>query len=277
MIPVKPNTIDIISWNVNGIRSAYNKGFTNWFIKTQPYILCIQEIRIQEHQLNMNLLQPNGYYTYWCCARKPGYSGTAILTKEKPISIKYGIDIKEYDDEGRTIIAEFPNFVLINCYFPNGRPDHSRVSFKINFYRYLLELCNKNIKQGKKVIFCGDVNTAHKEIDLFNPSTNRNKTGFLPEERLWLDQFVENGFSDSLRQFFPNEAGKYTWWNASGDFKKKNLGWRFDYIFISNNAIDQLIDSYILSDIALSDHCPVGIKFQVNSFCNIHPAFISTN
>jgi exodeoxyribonuclease III len=252
--------ISIYSWNINGLRAVYKKGFIDWLIDNRPYIICLQEIKTFKRDLSIDLIQPKGYYAYWNCALSAGYSGTAILSKEEPLRIRTSINHDIFDEEGRILIAEYPDFTLINCYVPNGRPDHSRVELKIEFFHLLLEECKKYLLNDKSVIICGDFNVAHTDLDLSNPKANKNKTGFLLEERLCIDRLIENGFSDVLRLFFPNVYGKYTWWNTSGDFKEKNLGWRFDYFFVSNKIIKQITSTNICHKINISDHCPINLN-----------------
>jgi len=194
------DTITLLSWNVNGIRAVHKKGFLDWLAEADPDILCLQETRAGEDQLPAKLAQPDGYRGYWNGAkRKKGYSGTGLLTRPEPLSVEYGLGIEEFDQEGRTIIATYPTFTLLNCYFPNGGRDHSRVPFKLAFYDAFLEKCERLRSQGQAVIFCGDVNTSHREIDLARPKDNQKTTGFLPEERAWIDAFLADGWVDSFR------------------------------------------------------------------------------
>jgi len=187
--------ITLLSWNVNGVRAVHKKGFLPWLTQAAPDILCLQETKAQESQLPTELARPAGYHTFWNAARrKKGYSGTALLTQETPVSVQFGLGIEEFDQEGRTIIARYPHFTLLNCYFPNGSRDHSRVPFKLAFYDAFLEKCEQWRAQGQSVIFCGDVNTSHQAIDLARPKQNQKTTGFLPEERVWIDKLVEAGY-----------------------------------------------------------------------------------
>lgn len=257
--------IEIISWNVNGLRSAYSKGFIEWLIQYEPYVLCLQEIKSKRNDLPIDLMDLKGYYTFWHSAEKPGYSGTAIFSKEKPLSIEMGLGNIDFDQEGRVLIAHFPDFSIINCYVPNGRPDHSRVGFKINFYSLLLEKSLNLKNEGKNVIICGDWNVAHKEIDLFDPESNFKKTGFLKEERNCIDNFIKNGFQDAYRYLYPNLGGRYTWWLSGGNSKKNNTGWRFDYFFTNNELLDKVSDSKIYREIDFSDHCPISIILSVSN------------
>lgn len=254
----------LLSWNVNGIRSIHRKGFLDWLSNTSPDILCLQETKITQSQLSGELSNLPGYYAYWNSANRAGYSGTGLLSREEPISVEFGLGITTFDQEGRTIIAEYPDFTLINCYFPNGGRDHSRVPFKLDFYKAFLEKCNTLRAQGRTVIFCGDVNTSHREIDLARPKANENNTGFLPEERKWLDKFIEAGYIDTFRYFYPNLTEQYTWWSNRNNVRERNIGWRLDYFFIVSEAINRVKDAFILHQKTGSDHCPVGIHLKVD-------------
>ena len=254
----------LISWNVNGVRAAHKKGFLDWLSTTAPDILCLQETKAEENQLPAVLAQPDGYRAYWNSAkRKKGYSGTALLTRDEPVSVQFGLGLEEFDQEGRTIIAEYPAFTLLNCYFPNGSRDHSRVPFKLAFYDAFLEKCEQLRNQGRPVVFCGDVNTAHKPIDLARPKSNKKTTGFLPEERAWMDEVVEAGYIDTFRRLYPDLAGQYSWWSMVSKARDRNVGWRLDYFFMSPDLLPNLADAFILADVTGSDHCPVGLRLRV--------------
>jgi exodeoxyribonuclease-3 len=258
-------TIDLLSWNVNGIRAVHRKGFLDWLEQTQPDILCLQETRAEESQLPAKLARPAGYQTFWNASRrKKGYSGTGLLSKTDPVKVQFGLGVEELDQEGRTIIACYPDFTLINCYFPNGGRDHERVPFKLAFYDAFLEKCEELRDEGQAVIFCGDVNTAHKEIDLARPRENRKTTGFLPEERAWLDEVVEAGYVDTFRHFYPDLTDQYTWWSMVTRARERNVGWRIDYFFAAAEVMDRIVDASILPEVMGSDHCPVGMQLQVN-------------
>ena len=251
--------IKILSWNVNGIRAVYKKGFLDWFTKVQPDILCLQETKAHEEQLPEELLNVGGYHSYFSSGERKGYSGTAIYTKEKPVGIKKGFGIKEFDNEGRILIAEYNGFVLFNIYYPNGKASAERLQYKMNFYDAFLDYTNNLKKAGTKIIICGDVNTAHKEIDLARPKENSKVSGFLPEERAWIDKFINNGYIDTFRMF-NTEPNNYTWWDQITRARERNVGWRIDYFFVSENAKDEIKDAFILSDVMGSDHCPIGIE-----------------
>ncbi|MBN8580629.1 MAG: exodeoxyribonuclease III [Anaerolineae bacterium] len=258
--------IKLISWNVNGIRAITNKGFFSWLNENKPDILCLQETKASKAQLTNDLLQPSGYFTYWNDAIKKGYSGTSLFSRQEPLEIEFGLGIAEFDSEGRTIVAYYPDFVLINCYFPNGRQDLSRVKFKLEFYEAFLAKCEQLRKNGHIVIFCGDVNTAHKEIDLSHPKSNEKETGFLPEERAWLDKISTLGYVDTFRFFFPTLTEKFTWWSNFTKSREKNIGWRLDYFFIVKEYVERVAEAFILSDVMGSDHCPIGIKLFTNAW-----------
>ncbi len=256
--------ITLLSWNVNGIRAINKKGFLPWLAEAGPDILCLQETRAEEWQLPAELAQPTGYRVFWNSSkRKRGYSGTALLTREAPLSVQFGLGLDEFDQEGRTIIAQYPGFTLLNCYFPNGGRDHKRVPFKLAFYEAFLDKCEQLRAQGQPIIFCGDVNTAHQEIDLARPQSNKNNTGFLPEERAWLDQVVEAGYVDTFRHFQPDLAGQYTWWSMVTKARGRNVGWRLDYFFVAAELLEAAAEAFILPEVMGSDHCPVGLRLRV--------------
>ncbi len=253
--------LKILSWNVNGIRAAHRKGFVEWFASAAPDILCLQEIRAELHQIPDDIARADGYFSFWNHSkRKKGYSGTALLSKIEPLDVQFGLGIEEFDQEGRTIIAKFPTFTLLNCYFPNGGRDLARVPFKMAFYDAFLEKCESLRAEGQPVLFCGDVNTAHREIDLANPKSNRKTTGFLPEERAWIDAVLAAGYVDTFRHFHPDEAGQYTWWSQRFNARSRNVGWRIDYFFAATELLPRVRDAFILPDVLGSDHCPVGIS-----------------
>lgn len=256
--------LTLLSWNVNGIRAVVRAGFAEWLAKTAPDILCLQETRAEAHQVSADISEHGGYHTFWNASKaRKGYSGTGLMTRQAPLDVQYGLGVEEFDQEGRTIIAEYPGFTLINCYFPNGSRDHSRVPFKMAFYEAFLERCEALRAAGRRVIFCGDVNTAHREIDLARPRENRNTTGFLPEERAWLDRITDLGYVDTFRHFYPELAGQYTWWHQMTAARERNVGWRIDYFFAAPEATGMVEDAFILAEVRGSDHCPVGIRVTV--------------
>ena len=261
---MKHNWITLLSWNVNCVRAIHKKGFLDWLAEASPDILCLQETRADAPELPVALAQPDGYRGYWNASRiKRGYSGTALLTRTDPLDLEYGLGIHEFDTEGRTIIARYPTFTLLNCYFPNGSRDLSRVPFKLRFYEAFRVKCEQLRAAGQAVIFCGDVNTSHKPIDLAHPKANEKNTGFLPEERAWIDQVVEAGYVDTFRYLHPDEAGQYTWWSMPTQARERNIGWRLDYFFVAREVINRVVDAFILPEVTGSDHCPVGIRLQV--------------
>ncbi|MDD3049793.1 MAG: exodeoxyribonuclease III [Candidatus Cloacimonetes bacterium] len=247
----------IVSWNVNGLRAIMNKGFFDFFSKTNYDILCLQETKLQSEQIPPEIKNAS-IHQYWNFAEKKGYSGVAIFTKEKPLSITNGIDNNTYNHEGRTIIAEYDNFYLINCYFPNGQMNNERLQFKLGFYESMFSTLERLRKSGKGIIVLGDFNTAHKEIDLKNPKENENTSGFLPIERAWLDKLMNNGWVDTFREF-DKSPEQYTWWTYRFGARKRNIGWRIDYVFINNEIRKHLKNAFIWQNIQGSDHCPLGI------------------
>lgn len=249
----------LLSWNVNGIRAISNKGFLQWVLKESPDILCLQETKCHPSQLKDDLLKPSGYKTFWSSAEKKGYSGVAIYSKKEPKSFQEGLGIKKFDSEGRTLVVDYGDFILFNIYFPNGGAGNKRVPFKMEFYDEFFKKIGILKKQGKKIIVCGDVNTAHTEMDLSRPKENEKNTGFLPEERAWVSKFIENGFVDTFR-YFNKDPGHYTWWDYKTKARERDVGWRIDYFFISENFLPKLKKAFILKSVLGSDHCPVGIE-----------------
>ena len=254
--------LTLYSWNVNGIRAAQKKGILDWLHKTKPDILGIQETKAHPDQLDEELRNPEGYHSYWASAERKGYSGVALFTRIEPISVQIGLGIEEYDREGRTIVAEYDEFVLITAYFPNGSRDHSRVPFKIAYKESLQVLCKKNRGQGQRGFFFCDVKTAHREIDLARPKDNQNSTGFLPIEREWIDKVVEQGYIDSFRALHPDTTDAYSWWAYWNKARERNVGWRLDYFFITPDLKERIISAEILADIQGSDHCPVLLTIE---------------
>jgi len=254
--------LKIISWNVNGIRAIAKKGFHDWFKSADPDILCLQETKAWREQLAETLTDIDGYTSYFSEASKKGYSGTVIYTKEKPLSVKHGIGIEEFDSEGRFVVAEYSNFILFNIYFPNGKARAERLKYKMDFYEAFQKHAVDLTKKGKNVIVCGDVNTAHKEIDLARPKPNSKVSGFLPMEREWMDNFFADGFIDTLRMF-NEEPETYTWWDMISRARDRNVGWRIDYFFISESLRKNITNAYTLPDVMGSDHCPVGIDLKL--------------
>lgn len=254
--------IRIISWNVNGLRAAYRKGFLDWFMREQPDILCLQEIKATPDQLPRKLKNVYGYRSFFTPAQRRGYSGVALYTKITPSNLEEGFGVDKFDTEGRIQIADFDDFLLYNIYFPNGKMSEERLRYKLEFYDAFLDHVNGMRDSGRNVIICGDLNTAHKEIDLARPKENSNVSGFLPVERAWIDKFIENGYVDTFRMF-NKEGGQYTWWSYRTRARERNVGWRLDYFFVNEDFKDRVRDSWILSDVEGSDHCPIGLEVEV--------------
>ena len=251
----------LISWNVNGLRAAINKGFMDFFKQIDADIFCLQETKMQEGQAELIL---EGYYQYWNSAIKKGYSGTAIFTKIKPISVSYGIGIEKHDQEGRIITLEFEEFYMVNCYTPNSKRELERLEYRMEWEdeikKYLLALNNK-----KPVIYCGDLNVAHEEIDLKNPKTNHHNAGFTDEERSKMTELLNSGFTDTFRYLYPEKENAYTWWSYMMKAREKNVGWRIDYFIVSNSIKEKIKEAKIHSEIMGSDHCPVELEIDVES------------
>lgn len=245
-----------ISWNVNGIRACVNKGFMEFFERENADIFCLQETKVQEEQIPFKL---DGYFQYWNFAQKKGYSGTAIFSKIEPINIAFGIGVEEHDQEGRVITMEFEKFYVVTVYTPNSQRGLARLDYRLkwegDFLNYL-----KGLDRIKPVIFCGDLNVAHQEIDLKNPGSNRKNAGFSPEERNKFDEVVHNGFVDTFRYYYPEKTGAYTWWSYMFNARANNAGWRIDYFCVSKGLRDQLKSAVIYDDVLGSDHCPVGLE-----------------
>lgn len=250
----------LVSWNVNGLRACVGKGFLEYFKEVDADIFCIQETKLQENQIDLDF---QGYEQYWNYALKKGYSGTAVFAKKKPIVVKYGIGMDEHDQEGRAITLEYEDFYLVNAYIPNSQRELARLDYRMkwedDFRSYLLEL-----DKVKPVILCGDLNVAHKEIDLKNPRPNRRNAGFTDEERDKMTKLLSSGFVDSFRFFYPDVEGAYTWWSYMGNARAKNVGWRIDYFIFSDRLRDNMRDTEIHSHIMGSDHCPVVLEFSQN-------------
>ena len=246
----------LISWNVNGIRACLTKGFEEVFKKMDADIFCLQETKCQPDQINLEF---QGYTSYWNSAEKKGYSGTAIFTKQKPINVTYGIGIEEHDKEGRVITLEFEKFYMVDIYTPNSKRELERLEYRQiwedEIRKYLLKL-----NETKPVIMCGDLNVAHKEIDLKNPKTNRHNAGFTDEERNKMTELLDSGFTDTFRYLYPEKENAYSWWSYMGHAREKNVGWRIDYFIVSTSIEKQIKEAKISPEIMGSDHCPVGLE-----------------
>lgn len=255
----------IISWNTNGLRATIKQGnFTSLFAFNNPDIVCFQETKCEPEQLDEKTRNLKGYNSYFSYSKKrKGYSGVAIYSKEKPEKVEYGIGIKDFDDEGRLVIVYYKKFVLINGYFPNGGSGPDRLEYKLKFYDAFLKFINKLKKEGKNVIFCGDINTAHTEIDLARPKENKENTGFLPIERAWLDKVVANGFLDVFRFLNPEKRDVYTYWDQKTRARERNVGWRIDYFFVSDSLIKKVKNLKTMSDYIGSDHCPIMLEISI--------------
>lgn len=251
----------LISWNVNGIRAVQKKGFLRWLAKEAPDILCLQETKAERSQLDPELVDVPGYSSFWCSAQKKGYSGVAVYTKHVPKIVEYGLGNPAFDSEGRTLILDVGAFVLFNIYYPNGGAGNKRVSFKLAFYDQFFRKVEDFRKKGRHLVICGDVNTAHEEIDLARPKENQKNTGFLPEERAWLTKFLSAGYVDTFRHFY-KEGGHYSWWDYKTAARQRNVGWRIDYFFVDKGFLPCIKNAFILKDVEGSDHCPVGIEIS---------------
>lgn len=254
----------IISWNVNGIRAWEKKGLYNWFIGENPDFFCLQETKAHPEQLSEALVKPEGYFAYFDHSKaRKGYSGVCIYSKKEAREVIYGLGNEELDQEGRQIALIFDDFVLINCYFPNGGGEDHRLIYKLKYFEEFLKFIKKLEKKHKTIIFCGDINIAHKEIDLARPKENSNQIGFLPIERAMLDKYVSNNFADTFRELHP-ETVKYTWWDMKTHARDRNVGWRIDYFFINKSSLPKVKNSLIHNDIFGSDHCPISLQINLN-------------
>jgi exodeoxyribonuclease-3 len=252
----------LLCWNVNGVRAVRNRGLLEWLQRESPDILCLQETKVQSDQLDDELRQPRGYHAYWSFPERKGYSGVVTFSREEPRSIGYDIGDSGLDMEGRVIVAEYDGFTLLNVYFPNGKKDATRLKYKMDFYEAFLAFAEGLRGGSRHLVICGDVNTAHTEIDLARPRENSQVSGFLPEERAWLDRLVAHGYVDTFRHFH-KEAGQYSWWDMKTRARERNVGWRIDYFFISQDLLPSLSQAFIMNEVTGSDHCPVGITLKL--------------
>lgn len=248
----------IITYNVNGIRAALNKGFAQWLQEENPDVVCIQEIKAFKEQVDTAIFDHLGYKHYWYSAQKPGYSGVAILSKEEPKHVEYGCGDERFDREGRVIRADFDDYSVLSIYHPSGSSGDERQAFKMVWLDFFLKYANELRAQIPGLVLCGDYNICHKPIDIHDPVSNKNSSGFLPEEREWFDQFVENGYHDSFRMLHP-EPHNYTWWSYRANARNNNKGWRIDYVMLTDLIKDRLEEAQILPDVKHSDHCPMSV------------------
>lgn len=253
----------LISWNVNGLRAALNKGFLSWFKAASPDVLCLQETKAAPAQLPPELRFIPGYHVYYSAGERRGYSGAGVYSRSRPKQIDYGFGMEpRFDCEGRIVQCDFDSFVLLNIYFPNGNLNEERLQYKLDFYDATLEHCRRLRAAGRGVIVCGDVNTAHCEIDLTHPKKNQKVSGFLPIEREWIDTFLGDGFVDSFRETHPGLAEQYSWWALRTHARDRNVGWRLDYFFVSKDLWGRVSSATILPEVTGSDHCPVALEID---------------
>jgi len=252
----------LICWNVNGVRAVAKKGFFEWLKKESPDILCLQETKASPDNLTKELLEPPGYQTFWDYGERKGYSGVATFSKVQPLKVGKSFGAPEFDTEGRILIAEYPEFTQCNIYFPNGKQGDIRLKYKMDFYEAFFNYLEARRRKGDKLIICGDVNTAHTEIDLAHPKENSKISGFLPTERAWLDKLVAHGYIDTFR-YFHKEPGQYSWWDMKTGARARNVGWRIDYFFITENLVGNMEKAYIMPEVMGSDHCPIALVLKV--------------
>lgn len=251
----------ITTWNVNGFRAVLRKNALDWVQEVDPDVLCLQEIKVNLDQISEDEATLDGYDSVWNPAERKGYSGTATFYKQAPISYDKGFGIEKFDVEGRVLRFKYPSFNLYNIYFPNGGQGNERVPYKLEFYEALLTICDTLHSQGENIIITGDFNTAHNEIDLANPKENEKNTGFLPEERAWIDRYLAHGFKDAFRELYP-ETELYTWWTYRFNSRERDIGWRLDYFLVSEQLMDRVEDVIIHGAIMGSDHCPVSLMLR---------------
>jgi exodeoxyribonuclease-3 len=251
------------SWNVNGIRAAHRTGFLRWMEEARPDVLCLQEIKATPEVLEEELRHPLGkYHAIWHPAEKPGYSGVAIYSRQEPTEIRIGMGVPSIDREGRVLVAEFGDLAVASAYFPNSQRDHARLPYKLAFCEEMLKFCRSYEKRGMNLVLCGDFNIAHREIDLRNPKQNQDNAGFLPEERAWMDRFLDAGWVDVFRRQNPELAGAYTWWSYRPGVREKNVGWRLDYHVVNADLFDRAKKAEIHCEVRGSDHCPVSLELK---------------
>jgi len=251
-----------LSWNVNGLRAVHRRGdFMDWFTAESPDILCLQETKSLVEQLPPELVNVDGYHAYFASAERKGYSGVAIYSKQEPLDVIEGLGVPEFDVEGRVLIAEYPSFTLMNIYYPNGKMSAERLAYKMRFYDAFLAFADGLRAAGQHLVICGDVNTAHTEADIARPKENAKISGFLPEERAWLDDFLSHGYLDTFRMF-DDRPGVYSYWDMKSRARDRDVGWRIDYFFVDDGFKDQVSNAWIMQDVVGSDHCPIGIEID---------------
>lgn len=254
----------LTSWNVNGLRALHTQGYWDWFEKTKPDIFCLQEIKAEEQQLPPEVARPDGYHSYFNSSReRKGYSGVALYSKVEPNEVLCDVLPERFNTQGRLIEAHFDNFVLLNVYFPNGGRDKDRLPYKLDFYDAFLGHIESLRSKGKAIVFCGDVNVAHEEIDIARPRENKDHTGFLPEERAWVDELISLGYVDTWRHLNPNRKNTYTYWDVVTSARERNVGWRIDYFFVSPDFLPRVRGADILTDVYGSDHCPISLDLEI--------------
>jgi len=252
----------LVSWNVNGIRAAAKRGLLEWLSGTGADAFCLQETKAHPDQVDGSLREPQGFHTYWACAERRGYSGVALFLRREPQAVTAGLGIPRFDTEGRVLAARFPQFLLFNVYFPNGKMNDERLQYKMDFYEEFLGRLVALRDRGECIVICGDYNTAHKEIDLSHPKDNVKVSGFLPQEREWMDRLAGHGFVDTFRMFH-TDGGHYTWWDMKTRARERNIGWRLDYFFVSDNLAGAVRDAAIHPEVFGSDHCPVSLTLDL--------------
>ncbi|MBN2509043.1 MAG: exodeoxyribonuclease III [Spirochaetales bacterium] len=251
----------LLSWNVNGIRAVHNKGFLDWFAGGNADVVCLQETKARPEQLPAELTGIPGYEHHWAWAVRKGYSGVGVYTRIKPLDVSL-LGVKDFDDEGRTLVLDFDGFTLYNCYFPNSQAEGARLDYKLAFCEALQEHASRNVNSGRNVVICGDYNVAHMPIDLANPKSNEKNPGYLPEERAWMTSFLDSGFIDTFRKF-DDRPGQYSWWSYRMNAREKNIGWRIDYFCVNSGFNEPVRGAGIQSDVYGSDHCPVSIELDI--------------
>ena len=250
-----------MSWNVNGIRAVNNKGFLDWFAKEDADVVCVQETKARPEQLPAELTEVSGYEHHWASAVRKGYSGVGVYSRVKPLNVSF-LGVSEFDDEGRTLVLDYDGFTLYNCYFPNSQAEGARLDYKLGFCAALQEHARNRIDKGGNVVICGDYNVAHTPIDLANPKSNEKNPGYLPEERAWMDTFLDAGFVDTFRKF-DERPGQYSWWSYRMNAREKNVGWRIDYFCVNSGFGDKVKAAGIQSGVFGSDHCPVSLELDL--------------